>query len=153
MITLDEISPYFGELLRSAGWTPERRVEVNEWVRTLEQEGFATNPQALAVLESVGRLVVRMPPAGISPYTHELRFEPVRAATGESDRAEDWKKELGVDLFPIGEEMTSGNVLWIGSDGRFYYGRGFGLYLLGDSLRTAMDQLASPVSPLVLCAE
>jgi hypothetical protein len=153
MITLDDVSPSFAELLQLSDWTPERCVEPNDWVRILEQEGFKANPFALSILESVGGLTVRIPPAGINPYTHELRFDPVRAATGESDRVEAWKIDLGVDLFPVGEEMSSSSVVWVGSDGRFYYGRGFGLYYLGDSLRIATDQLAFPTSPLILCAE
>ena len=96
---------------------------------------------------------MQFPPAGINPYQHELRFDPVRAATGEVDRADEWRIELGVDLFPVGEEVRSGNIVWAGSDGKMYYGRGFGLYRLGESFGIAMDQLAFPNSPLVLCVE
>jgi hypothetical protein len=36
-------------------------------------------------------LVINLPVAGVSPYDHELRFDPYRAAAGELDRVEEWK--------------------------------------------------------------
>jgi hypothetical protein len=153
MIQFKDISPRFRELLYRAGWSPERQVEITGWVTSLQKEGFTPNPIALAILASFGGLSLRIPPAGTGTYEHELRFDPVRAATGESDRGKEWKDELGVDLFPVGEEVTSGNIIWAGSDGRIYYGRGFGLYLLGDSLQMATEWLALPVSAPILCAE
>src|SRR5260370_18312751 len=153
MITIDDISPEFAELLRSAGWDPNRQVNTDEWVHILKREGFVTNGVALEILESLGNLVVRVPPAEISQYEHELRFDPARPATGESDRARDWFEQLGVALFPIGEESSSGNIIWVSSNGDLYYGRGFGLYYLGQSLRAGMDQLAFPKSSPTFCAE
>jgi SUKH-3 immunity protein of toxin-antitoxin system len=153
IIRSEDINAAFLQLLHSAGWYSDRQIDTTAWVSALQREGFTSNSLALDVLESLGGLSVRIPPAGINPYEHEIRFDPVRAATGESDRAEEWKEDIGVDLFPIGEEVVSGNVLWIGSDSRVYYGRGFGLYLLGDSLRSSTNWLAFPTSPLVRYAE
>lgn len=153
MIRLEDVSSEFAKLLLHAGWNPGRQVETSPWTSRLDLEGFKSNPTALAILESLGGLSVRLPPAGINPYEHELRFDPVTAATGEVDRAEGWRDVLGVDLYPIGHEVRTGNVLWVGSDERFYFGHGFGLYRLGDTLSAAMGQLAFPLSPLEICAD
>ncbi len=153
MIDPDDVSPEARNLLWRAGWGPDRRVETTAWVGRLLEEGFLPNPLAYSILESLGGLSVPIPAAGINPYVHELRFEPVRAATGDRDRAEAWETALGIRLFPLGEEIRTGNVIWIGDDGKIYFGRGFGLYLIGESFRAAMDRLAFMASPLVLIAD
>ena len=43
--------------------------------------------------------------------------------------------------------------MWAADDGRVYIGREFGLYLLGETFRAAMDQLAFPATPLIQIAE
>src|SRR3954451_1318729 len=102
------LSDDFRRLLCEAGWSPGRTVEIDEWIRILEAEGFVSNATALAILREFGGLSVRVPPFGANPYEYLLRFDPVQAATGESDRAKDWKDDLGIDLFPLGEEVSSG---------------------------------------------
>ena len=153
MPQFDGISPAIRTLLIQAGWRPDRQSAIADTVAKLQEEGFIPNSTALEILKSFGGLRVQIPASDESPYEHEISFEPFRAATGESDRAIEWKHRIGIELFPIGEEVSSGNVLWVGSDGQIYYGRGFGLYLIGDSLASAMDWLISPTSPPTLCAE
>lgn len=153
MITTTDTSERFRVLLAKAGWFPERRVETKEWVAQLEREGFVPNAIAVSVIESFGGLVVPLPPAGISPYAHELHFDPVAAATGEYELAEGWKDQIGADLFPVGEEVKVHSVIWAGSDGTFYIGRDFGLYRLGGTLAEAMDQLAFPTIWMPKCAD
>lgn len=153
MITVDEISPRFASLLSHSGWTPDRVVDISAWLSRLEFEGFRVTPNAIAILESLGGLSVAIPPRGTNPYEYELQFDPVTAATGEYDRAVAWIKKLGVGLFPLGEEVGNGNILWSGSDGHIYFGRGFGLYLLGETFHASMDKIAFSDSPLTLCVE
>jgi hypothetical protein len=153
MIGPDDISPGFRALLDRAGWHPGRRVGTDEWVSRLREEGFTVNASAIDVLETFGGLSVRLPAAGISPYDHELQFEPVLAATGDRDRTEEWEAALGIRLFPLGQEVRTGSVVWAGDDGRLYIGREFGLYLLGETVSAAMDRLAFPATPLIQIAE
>lgn len=152
MIQADDISHEFFELLSQAGWSPDRRVETAGWVTRLESEGFKSNPTVLALLESVGGLSIRFPLLNTSTYERGIWFEPVQAATGEYDRVEEWRNEIDVDLFPLGE-IIGGYIVWAGNDGKFYYGHEFGLYRLGESFAIAMDQLAFQKSPLLLCVE
>jgi hypothetical protein len=153
MIDMNKISPELAELFSRSGWSSDRRVETSWWIASLESEGFRSNSTALAILESIGGMSVHMPPFGISPYEHEVRFDPILAATGEFDRTTGWRDELEVELFPLGYEIRSGNILWSGNNGQFYFGRDLGLYHLGDSFNDAMKQLAFPVAPLNQCAE
>jgi len=153
MIHYSEISPTFAKILTQSGWSSNRKVDVAEWVSSLKDEGFEPNAVTIAILESVGGLSILIPPYGINPYHHELRFDPMIAASGEFDKAADWQNQLGIRLFPIGEEIRTGNILWVGNDRRFYFGRDFGLCVLGDSFGEAMDRLAFPNSPLSIHLE
>jgi hypothetical protein len=152
MINESHFSEAFAHLVAQAGWDCARKNDMSSIIERLIREGYVANPLALELLESFGGLTIPLPAAGISPYDHDIRFDPLRAASGESDRAEEWKDEIGVDLFPVGEEVSSGNIIWVGNDGRFYYGHGVGLYALGDSLKEAMDQLAFPAKEMVQVA-
>lgn len=152
MIERRDISSRFAELLCLGGWSPERRADPAHWIAVLEREGFKSHPAAVAILESLGGLSVPLPAAGINPYDHMLRFDPVEAASGEADLAEGWGADLGVELFPLGEEVMTGGILWAASNGWIYLGRGFGLYFVGESFGPAMDQLAFMPSPLQLAA-
>ena len=152
MIWEDEITPELTKLLTVAGWFPERHFDATQWMTILQDEGFKGNPAAQAILESFGGLSVHLPPAGINPYPHELRFDPLRAASGEADRAEGFYDAIGIYLFPIGEEVGNNSAIWVGDDGQFYIGMEFGLYHLGKSFGLAMHQLAFPMSPLAIVA-
>jgi hypothetical protein len=43
--------------------------------------------------------------------------------------------------------------MWIGDNRRIYFGREFGLYLIGESFPAAMDRLVAMATPLVRIAE
>ena len=153
MIRSSDISPKFAEILLQSGWSSNRKIDIAGWLKGLKGEGFEPSADAIALLESVGGLSLLLPPHGINPYDHELQFDPVRAASGEFDKAVNWQNELGIRLFPLGEEIKTGNILWIATNGKFYYGRDFGLYFLEDTFGAAMDRLAFPNSPLSICSE
>ena len=144
MIEIGDISSEFASLLLNSGWTVDRRVDPTDVVTKLSAEGFSPNAHARKILESLGGLTVRIPAAGLSASASHIRFDPVYAATDEYFRAEHFQSQLAITLFPLGEEVTSGGILWAGSDGKYYLGREFGLYLMGDTFREAMDYMTSP---------
>jgi hypothetical protein len=150
MIKPEDMSSNFRHLASAAGWNPSRHVDTARWAAQLTGEGFSPVPLALELLTSLGGLIVKLPPAGLNPYGSELLFDPVRAASGEFDRVADWQDELAIKLFPLADEVKNGIVVWVGSDGKFYFGRECGLYLLGDSFTEAMDQLASATKSATL---
>jgi len=125
-------------VLRRAGWSPTRLVSTVLWAETLAHEGYTPFSSALAILEHLGGLYIDLPP---NPYPHVLVTDPVRAGTGEFDRVEEWQRELGVRLFPLGEVETCGNPVWLADSGQVFYGKGFGLYFLGDSVGEALERL------------
>jgi hypothetical protein len=151
---MNEYSESFSDLLRTAGWTVERSVRVDHWLEQLTSEGFQVHEHAIAVLSNLGNLKVQLPVIpGTMPYAGEINFEPVLAGSGEFDRVQNWQPQLRCKLFPIGEESFSGNVIWLADDGEVFYGRGFGLYRLGTSLRKAMDTLAFGTDEPTKCAD
>ncbi|MGL6075477.1 MAG: SUKH-3 domain-containing protein [Fimbriiglobus sp.] len=152
MVDPSDLSFDFLELLSQAGWSPDRKVDIATWVTSLESEGFRSNPTALMILESVGGLSVPLPSNSHRIYQNLIRFDPISAATGEADRAEEWSIEIGVDLFPLGDVLP-GYIIWAGSNAEMYYGHGFGLYYLGKTFSSAMDRLLYPTSEMKFCAE
>ncbi len=76
----------------------------------------------------------------------------MEAAAGLRDVARAFEEQIGTRLFPLGAiEMET--VIWTGSDGRFYIGLMYGLYILGETLRDATNQLVYPADDLKFCAE
>lgn len=149
MIESNKLGAVFRAALEHAGWTPNRSINIDYWVSQLSCEGFICNPYATSILESIGGLVVHLKASGLCVYDCVLEFDPVRAASGESDRTELWQAELGITLFPIGRN-PSADIIWIGNNGHCYYGHGFGLYYVADSFYVAMDYFATPTRELAL---
>lgn len=151
MTSYFEFSAPVRELLYRAGWHADRKQDVEVVVKQLTGEGFPITPNAVGILTSLYGITVVIPPSELNPYRLTVEFDPINAATGEADRAWEWRDAAGIGLFPIGREVGFGNIIWDGSDGRIYYGRGFGLYQLGDDLPSAMTQLVFPLKspPLI----
>ncbi len=152
MIKTGDISERFSMYLRRSGWYPGRCVDIRNDVKILEAEGFISNQTAISILESFAGLFVKAPPGGISPYPTEILFDPVEAASGELDRTEPWTAHIGSNLFPIAED-NNGSVIWVAGDGKFYIGREFGLYFLGNNTFEAMDARICPQSNLQIVSE
>lgn len=57
-------SPEAEPILRAAGWTPERQVEVGEWVDALVDDGNTVFPTALEILRSYGGFGLRSKGSG-----------------------------------------------------------------------------------------
>ena len=140
-------------VLSAAGWTPARRVYPDRWVAPLVAEGYAASPAAVALLVSLGGLVVHLPAdPPRNPYPHDLVFDPVYAGTGERDRAEGWEAALGVGLFPVAH-VTQAWPVWVAASGAVFYGLEFGLYALGGSFPEALDRLLAADIGGVVIAE
>src|ERR1700704_5971511 len=46
-------------VLRNAGWSPSRKVDISAWVEALRSEGNEVSPLAEAILRRFGGLVIR----------------------------------------------------------------------------------------------
>jgi hypothetical protein len=123
-------------VLRAAGWKPDRRVSTSEWVETLRLHGFSVVPEAEAALQEFGGLKVE--PVRTPSDTHApgvVIFDPLREA--ELDRVADWQEQLGTRLTPIGH-FSGQSCLLIAEGGSVYTSWDRFLWKNGSSLLDAL---------------
>jgi hypothetical protein len=106
------------EALCASGWTQNRHVEIELWVRELEVAGYAMNNTAREVLSSLGGLTIQPIPSELQIYKPApIRFDPVSLKYGF--RLTPWERQLGTTLSPLGECYGDAS-LFIDNDGRLY---------------------------------
>lgn len=123
---MDDWSGDVERILRSSGWTPNRRVAVEGWRRTLaERGGFAMHPAAERFLTEFGALTVTSQGPGRSMARQSFTLDPT-CVVYEQDRFDGFASLVNGHLFPVGE--LTGDNQFIGID------EGGVLYLVMDDL-------------------
>lgn len=92
------------EVLRTAGWSPSRRVDVSVWERTLQGKGYVSHSAARDFWERFGGLDVTYPYPPDPRLKCHFHTDPVRAA-GELYKAdvEACEHRVGEPLIFVGE--------------------------------------------------
>jgi hypothetical protein len=106
------------EALCASGWTQDRQVEIDSWVRELAAAGYEMNASARSVLSSLGGLTIQ--PIRSESQIYEplpVRFEPLLLKW--LPRPIVWERQLGTILSPLGECYEDSS-LFIGDNGRLY---------------------------------
>lgn len=123
-------------VLRQAGWSPGRSIDISEWVETLSREGNEISPVARAIMESFGRLHFRHQGFG-GPARYDFSVSP-DSWYGERAHLALLEQVLKTGLCPLGE--TSGAALLaILSDGRVVEEMDGTVFLVGNNWREALD--------------
>lgn len=141
-------------VLRSAGWSPGRRVtELSEDSirKVCAQAGadgsrhtpFPAAEQALA--EFVGLYVFQDEP-GVTLRRRPFALDPTMAAATTTTLA-DFGRALGVALFPLGVEGDGDAVLAIDERARVFALDAGGEWFLGDGLDAALTTLITGAAP------
>jgi hypothetical protein len=99
---MSRFSPEVEDVLRGAGWTPERRVDVSGWTSLFEDDGLTAHQAALDFLQEFGGLNVRISGPGRETAKEPFEIDP-SLCEGEGDRFTVFGEELGRQLFPLGE--------------------------------------------------
>jgi hypothetical protein len=130
-------------VLRRAGWTPDRRVDVAEQREALIAEGYVVWPGLLAFLSEYSGLTLRF--ARRSGREDAVWFDAARAARN-LDRAwvvEGYEPFVGARLAPVGYAYSDHAVLLACEDGSLW---GAFDTFLGKLGRTARDAIAEVVA-------
>jgi len=136
-----EFSPEILQPLLAAGWTPERRVGIDHWLRQLLGEGNQVFPAATAFLENFGGIRLSAAPVTNRAFNPgKTVFDPIDAGS-EIDRIQDWERDHALRLFPVGSAFNGHFVLLISDDGRFFAGNDESLVLVGNDLEQALRML------------
>lgn len=102
---MSRFSPEVEDVLRGAGWSPERQVDVAGWTSLFEAEGLPAHQAATDFLREFGGLAVhRGEPGqeGKAKAKESFEFNP-SLCEGEGDLFLTWAEELERQLFPLGE--------------------------------------------------
>jgi hypothetical protein len=94
-------SPEAEPVLRRAGWSPEREVDISQWTESLRLDGNQVFPIAAEILRSYGGLSFRGSPDKGGPR-HEFDVNPVHWYR-ERDRLEGIESVTGRRACPLGE--------------------------------------------------
>ncbi len=90
------------QVLRAAGWFPERNVDIELWRDRLEADGLVTmHSAAERFLAEFGGLAVDAGAPGSSGAGESFELNPLRLIS-ELDRFAEWGEELGMSFFPVG---------------------------------------------------
>ena len=139
---MSQFSPETDVVLRSAGWLPDRRIDLAGWKALLA--GFMWHDAAERFLQEFGgiRVVVRGP--GVTCSREPFEFDP-ELAVGEEGRFAELSGMFGRKFFPLGEFAQGEFFLAIDEENI--------IYLLGSwALRygevdQALEKLVSGVAP------
>jgi hypothetical protein len=135
-----EFSATTEEVLRRAGWSPgreDRKVLETSLRKLCEQGGFEPFEAALRVVREYGGLCVKASGPGVNFAKMSFEVDPTLAA-GEEDRFADFERDLGVQLFPLGEIDGGHAFLAIADDGRTFSLMG-ALDFLGQTFEDAVE--------------
>ena len=153
---LDELlnEAFVRDTLLKAGWSPSRAVDTHAWRDWYEREGYSDERSALDILRSFGGLRLRPPMNEAADFGSGLiEFDPIVAATGESDRIRFREQQLGEALWPIGE-WCEVYILLLGASGAVYAeAPEYGVLLLGPTFGAALRTLITGVGELRDVAE
>ncbi|WP_306210265.1 SUKH-3 domain-containing protein [Actinoplanes sp. RD1] len=87
------------QALIAAGWTADRQIDVADWVRRFESQGFTINEPTLAAWREFGNLRVRR---NSVDRPSSFLFDPIDASDGLVGRAKRLSDDYGENLSPLG---------------------------------------------------
>jgi hypothetical protein len=132
------VEPVLRDALTAAGWYEGRSVDIQNWLRLLEAEGFIMHDGARAALTEFGGL--RIKPV-VKNVGGSLRFDPYDAASGLADVAATLASDYREIYSPIGM-WSAQYVSYLGESGRVLaMGPGWD-WELGNSFESALEFVA-----------
>jgi hypothetical protein len=88
-------------ILRSAGWTQARKVDVELWREHFEALGCTMSDAARGFLAEFGNLELGVSGRGTQRALEPITVDPMMC-DGDEDRCIEWGTTLQHDIFPIG---------------------------------------------------
>jgi hypothetical protein len=99
---MTRFSPEVEDVLRSAGWSPERRTTTDGWTALFENEGIHAHQAAIDFLQEFGGLNIEIHGSGITRAKEPFELDP-SLCESEEGRFTAFGRQIGREIFPIGE--------------------------------------------------
>ena len=146
IIRFDSLSQVTLGALAASGWSPERIVDCDQWVKPLESEGYRGHSLAQGILTRFGGLSVEPINRGGPNFTNDepYNFDPFAAGSGQRALAMEVESVLGGQYFPIGEWLSYSSV-FIEAGGRAVAAGMGWVWELGSTFEESLE--------LAVCAE
>ncbi|WP_145186977.1 SUKH-3 domain-containing protein [Gimesia chilikensis] len=144
-MNINPISEYVGEILRSAGWSVDRKVSTDLYQSYFRREGMSYFPDAIEILENFGGLKVNPPLNPDRVYaTGEIEFDPIMADWTTEVIA--WEKKMEEPLCCLGSIWGDNALLVLSEKGVFYSLSEVGVHNIADNLADALEVLIAATS-------
>ncbi len=133
-------------LLRDAGWSENRRFALlNKYKQALESNGFSVPAAIESFLNSFGGLLVKHPHAELKEQTDYFHFNVIKAISGGDPAwvTDEYSSRVGKQLCVIGEAFRRSMTLCMSSDKKVYAGLDDMLFLVGNSIKSAIETLCN----------
>ncbi len=124
--------------LVSAGWEPGRAVATDAYLGALAGDGYRPGPALESLLTSAGGL--ELPTVNGERFVIDPR-EGLDLVTFE--RAEDYAREFGTELAPIGLAMSDHLTVYLGRSGHFFGSYDRYTCWIGAALEDAVGRLVT----------
>lgn len=69
MLNINMLEEKTYDFLIEAGWYKDRGIDISDWIKQLNREGYKIFPYAEEIIKSLGRLYIR-PKSGIFQYSY-----------------------------------------------------------------------------------
>ncbi|WP_081736502.1 SUKH-3 domain-containing protein [Amycolatopsis orientalis] len=150
MIRFDSLSKDLLRALAASGWSVGRRVDVGQWIKPLEDEGYRAHPLAEEILAVLGGLSIEPVNRVGSNFSNDepYNFDPLAAGSGQRDLAEEMESVLGGDYFPIGEWLSYSSV-FVEAEGRVVAAGMGWIWELGSTFEDSLELAVCANRPLV----
>jgi len=127
--------------LKNSGWQPNRRINTDEIVKFLTDEGYILNLTVLEFIQNLGNLELYPPAFRVEGKTDTMHFNPILAAEGiYPERVkEEYELRVGEPLVVVGAAYSEHLTLMLSHSGKLYGGYDSYLTLLGNSVVEALE--------------
>jgi len=136
------VSKNISDALKKSGWHPQRKVNADEIVSVLSEEGYSLNELEVDFFENFAFLEIEHPAFRVEGQFDRMHLNPIEACANiYRERVETYENRTGESLVVIGEIYSGHLTLMLSHSGKVYGGYDNFLTLLGESFEAALENI------------
>ena len=133
---------YTLELLKEAGWTSTRDIDIDIYINALEEDDYEINSLVFDFLKNYGGLKVSHPDTMVPSRMDEFHFDAKEATESYFyETVEEYMLRVKEKLVVVGECRSGHMVILLSHSGKMYAGYDSELMKLGDNIDAALVAL------------
>ena len=129
-------------LLIKSGWNEDRNIDISEYEKALNKDGYYINSTIRKFLKEFGGLLVYHPHAKLKNEIDFFHFNPIESINSIfKERIESYEDRINEKLTVIGEAYSNHMALIMSESGKIYAGYDDLLLLIGNDYSKALETL------------